>query len=375
MFGRKKATAAPASQAARSNGPGPEGSGPKGSGPKGSGHAGIMRAMALTGFGGPEMFQEIEVPRPEPGPGEVLIKVAASSVNPVDYKIRDGRAAVLAPDFPAILHPDCAGTIAAAGPGVSDFREGDAVYAFASGLAGRPGALAEYMVARAGMVAPISRKLSLAQAAALPLVAVTAWFALADRIETGPEHRVLIIGGTGGVGHVAVQLAKARGAHVTALCGGTEKCAQAMALGADAVIDYNTTKATAYAGLAPDGQGFDVIFNTPGAETINDAVMAAAQGGTILDILGDFPTKPGFQIKWLTFKSLFAGSPILMPEGYEIVGRILRTVTALVDEGALMPLIDPKVFSFREVGAAHSHAEFGSPMGKVSLVQDLTAEG
>ena len=151
-----------------------------------------MRASVIRDFGGPDVFHEIEVPRPEPGPGEVLIRVAASSVNPVDYKVCDGRATGLCPNFPAILHADCAGTIESVGDDVDGFVPGDEVYCFATGIGGKPGALAEYMAVDARMVAHKPALLSFEAAAALPLVTVTAWFCLFDRVSLQPGDTLLV---------------------------------------------------------------------------------------------------------------------------------------------------------------------------------------
>ncbi|MEM1139425.1 MAG: zinc-binding dehydrogenase [Pseudomonadota bacterium] len=337
-----------------------------------SAREGDVKAMVINRFGGPEVFEPFEVPRPSPGPGEVLIKVAASSVNPVDYKVRCGRGAFLCPTFPAILHADCAGHVAEVGPGVTAFAEGDGVYAFATGLGGKPGALADYMLADSEMVAKAPTSIPLVEAAALPLVAVTTWYALYDYADIGPKQSLLVMGGTGGVGHVAVQMAKARGAYVVAVSGGADKCALAKGLGADAVIDYRTAAPDDYAGFARSVGGFDFVFNTPGAASINAAVKAASFGGTILDILGQFPTEYGFQLKWLNFKSVFAATPIVDGTEKARVGHILAEVASLVDDAKLRPLIDERRFGFSEVGAAHEVAEHNSPTGKVLLTHDLS---
>lgn len=330
-----------------------------------------MRAMAIHAFGGPEAFGEIAAPEPTPGAGEVVIAVRASSVNPVDYKIRDGRAARLCPRFPAILHADCAGIVSAVGAGVTVLKEGDEVYAFATGLGGKPGALAEYMAADARMVAPKPAGLDFAEAAALPLVTVTAWFCYFDRDDLRPGRSILVQGGTGGVGHVAVQLAAWRGAAVYATCGSDAKCRVAEELGAVRAFDYNTVPPAEMHAAAPGGAGFDYVFNTPGAPSIDASVEAARDFGTVLDILGHFPEQPGFQAKWLAFKSVFAGRPIVSGDRADSVGAILRKAGELVAAGALRPLLDDRRFGFTEAGAAHTHAEHGRPTGKVVLVNDL----
>ena len=326
-----------------------------------------MKALAINGFGGPEVFEEIETPRPRPAQGQVLIEVHASSVNPVDYKIRDGRASFLCPRFPAVLHPDCAGVVQETGPGVSGLESGDQVYAFASGIGGKQGALADFMLADERMVARKPERLSMMEAAALPLVTVTAWYCLVDKASVGPGTSVFVQGGTGGVGHVAVQLAKARGARVFASCGDEEKRRLAEELGAEQAFNYRTETVEEIVAASPEGRGYDVVFNTPGAASIDHSVSIAAFGGVILDILGDFPMKPGFQMKWLSFVSVFAGRSILMDVDQAHVGHILRAVAELVDQGRMRPLIEPKSFTFDQVGEAHKHAEHNRPTGKVVL--------
>lgn len=331
-----------------------------------------MRAMVINKFGNSGVFELVEMERPQPKPHEVLIKVEASSVNPVDYKIRDGRAAFLCPEFPAILHPDCAGTIVEIGDDATNFEIGDRVYAFASGIAGKLGALAEYMVADARMITKIPNNLSFIEAAALPLVSVTSWYAMIDVAQVHKDQSVLIIGGTGGVGHIALQLAKIRGTVVAVTVSNSKKAELAKKLGADIIINYNEIPLSQWMETAPDKAGYDVVFNTPGAPSINGAVAAAKIGGTIVDILGDFPTKPGFQGKWLTFKSLFAGHEIVAGTNPSYVGTILTEIAKLIDGGKLEPVIDQKHFKFSEVGIAHDYAEAESPTGKVVLVQDLS---
>lgn len=330
-----------------------------------------MQAMAIEAFGGPDVFKQIEVPDPEPGPGEIVIAVRASSVNPVDYKIRNGRAARLCPGFPAILNADCAGTVSAVGPGVEGFAEGDEVYAFANGMGGKPGALAEYMAADARLVAPKPASLSFEEAAALPLVTVTAWFCYFDRGDLKSGDSVLVQGGTGGVGHVAVQLAHWKGAKVYATCGSAEKCRIAESLGAERAFDYTETAPEEIYAAAPGGKGFDWVFNTPGVVAIDESVKAAREFGTILDILGHFPTEPGFQAKWLSFMSVFAGRPIMSGDRIEDVGRILRKAAELVRADALKPLLDSRRFGFSQVGFAQGYAQYFEPTGKVVLVNDL----
>ena len=176
-----------------------------------------MQAIVIEQFGQPNVFESIDLPMPEILPHHVLIRVAATSVNPVDTKIRQGVVADIAPDFPAVLHGDVAGVIAAVGDGVDTFAVGDEVYACAGGVQGTGGALAEYLLADANLVAHKPKSLTMAEAAALPLVSITAWEGLIERAQLQPGQSVLIYGGTGGVGHIGIQLAKWAGATVYAL--------------------------------------------------------------------------------------------------------------------------------------------------------------
>ena len=182
-----------------------------------------MEAMVIRQFGEPGVFEKADVARPQIYPGQVLIKVAATSVNPVDCKIRQGKLAAIAPDFPAVLHGDVAGTIEEVGENVDGFNVGDEVYACAGGVKGLGGALAEYILADARLVALKPKHLDFNKAAALPLVAITAWTALIDKAQVQAGQRVLIHGATGGVGHIGMQLAKARGAEVYATCSSDSK--------------------------------------------------------------------------------------------------------------------------------------------------------
>ncbi|MEL7452106.1 MAG: zinc-binding dehydrogenase [Pseudomonadota bacterium] len=327
--------------------------------------------MVIREFGASSVFELTDMPVPDIAPHEVLIEVKASSVNPVDWKVRLGFAPPLCPTFPAVLHEDCAGVIAKVGADVDGLEVGDNVYSFATGLAGKQGALAEYMAADARMVAKMPSNLSFAEAATLPLVGVTAWMALIDRSPITPDSNLLIQGGTGGVGFFAVQLARAKlGENIFATSGTSDKIQLAQTLGAKKAFNYKTDSVSDMVAEATAGDGFDTIFNTVGEPAINNSVLVARFGGTIIDINGAFPTDGPFQVNCLSFLSLFAGYPITHGFDQQRVGDILREMTDLVESGAIKPLVDPEQFGFTEVGAAHDFLQNGSPTGKVSLVPD-----
>ena len=201
-----------------------------------------MQAFVIEHFGEPNIFQVRDLPKPELLPDSVLIKVAATSVNPVDTKIRQGAVVDIAPDFPAILHGDVAGVIEAVGNNVDGFKVGDEVYGCGGCVRGTGGALAEYMRCDANLIAHKPKSLTMAEAAALPLVSSTAWEGLIDRAKIQPEQKVLIYGGTGGVGHLGMQLAKWAGAEVYATVSSEAKAAIARELGADVTINVYSSQ-------------------------------------------------------------------------------------------------------------------------------------
>jgi NADPH:quinone reductase-like Zn-dependent oxidoreductase len=169
-----------------------------------------MKALMIDGKDAP--FRLADLPRPVPGAGQVLVRIHASGVNPLDTKIRGGAAAHARHPLPAILGMDLAGVVEAVGPAVDRFRPGDEVYGMAGGVGGVQGSLADYAAADAALLARKPAKLTMRQAAALPLIVITAWEGLVDRANVAPGQKVLIQGGAGGVGHVAIQIALARGA-------------------------------------------------------------------------------------------------------------------------------------------------------------------
>lgn len=334
-----------------------------------------MKALVIEQFGNPNTFKEINLPIPEVLPHHVLIRVAATSVNPVDCKIRQGVVADIAPIFPAVLHGDVAGTIAAVGAGVDQFNVGDEVYGCAGGVKGLGGALAEYMLADAHLVAHKPESLTMAEAAALPLVTITAWEGLVDRAKVQPGQKVLVYGATGGVGHIGVQLAKWAGAKVYALVSSDEKAAIAHRLGADITINYRQQPVEEFVAEHTDGQGFDVVFDTVGNNNLQNAFKAAKLNGTVVSIVSlSQQDLTLLHAKGLTLHLVFMLIPMLFGVGRAHHGEILSKLAQLVDEGKIRPLVDSKSFNLTEVAAAHERAESGQAIGKVVLTQ-LTPHG
>lgn len=325
-----------------------------------------MRVQIVRSWGGPEAFETAELADPRPGPGQVLVRQAATSVNPVDTKLRQSGPA-RAPELPAVLGCDVAGTVEALGEGVAGFQVGDKVYGCAGGVRGMPGAYAELIATDARLLAPAPASLSLREAAALPLVTITAWEGLARAGVTAGE-RVLVHGGTGGVGHIAVQLAKARGATVYATTSSPEKAALARRLGADETIDYRKEGVEAYVARLTEGKGFDVVFDATGGSDIATAFAGARLNGRVVVIVAGFEADLSpMHAKGLSLHAVFMLIPMLHDVGREQHGRILREAAALVEAGRLTPLLDPERFTLAQVGAAHAKLESGKAVGKLVI--------
>lgn len=329
-----------------------------------------MRAQVIERYGGTEVFEEREVEKPGVRAGHVLIRVEATSVNPVDYKIRDGSVPT-GPELPAILHGDVAGTVEEVGDGVSGFSVGDEVYACAGGFAGLPGgALAEYMLADADLLAKKPESLTMREAAALPLVSITAWEALIDRADVRPGQNVLVHGAAGGVGHVAMQIARAAGATVFATGSSEGKLGIARALGADAAINYRERSVEEYVWEYTGGRGFDAVFDTVGGENLTRCFEATRTNGQVLSIFtrGEYDLSP-LHAKGLSLHVVFMLLPLVENRDRAHHGEILASLARLVDAGRVRPLLDETRFGLFEAAEAHRRLESGEALGKVTLAR------
>ncbi|MFT3741525.1 MAG: zinc-dependent alcohol dehydrogenase family protein [Gammaproteobacteria bacterium] len=325
-----------------------------------------MRAQVINQFGDPSVFQISDIPTPILKPGHVLIKVLATSVNPIDCKIRKGLVPNLAPPFPAILQGDVSGVVLEVTDDVKNFKPGDEVYGCAGGFKDNPGALAEYMLADAQLLAKRPQTLSAREAAALPLVSITAWEALFDFAKIKPEFHVLIHGGTGGVGHIAVQLAKWCGARVATTIRHAENFELAKSLGADEVINAQEESVESYVARLTGGRGFDVVFDTVGGPNLDRALAAAKIRGTVVTTAArsthDLSVMHG---KALSLHVVFMLLPIVTGEGRAAHGKILTELAQIVDQGKLKPMIDPHTFMLEQISEAHALLESGKTHGKV----------
>lgn len=323
--------------------------------------------MALTQFGDVSNFTIMDAPTPAVAPGRLLIRVVAASVNPVDTKFRKNGPPI-APALPAVLGCDVAGVVDAVGDGVDGFRVGDEVYACAGGVRGQGGAYAEYLLADARLVALKPKTLSLREAAALPLVSITAWEGLFDRARLQAGETILVHGGAGGVGHVALQLAKLTGAKVFATVSSPAKAEIARGLGADEVINYREETVEQYVARATGGRGFDVVFDGIGAANLPNSLAAAGVGGRVASIVTSGQQDiTAMHAKGLTLHAVFMLVPMIYDVGRERHGRILRELAAHVDAGRVKPLIDPRRFTLDQVPDAHRHLESGQAVGKIVI--------
>lgn len=324
-----------------------------------------MKAMILNEYGPGAEFQAAELPKPSLTAGQVLVRVAASSVNTVDTMIQQmGVDLPFAPKFPAVLGMDFAGTIEALGEGVDNFAIGDEVYGCAGGLADLQGSLAEWMPADAKLIAHKPKTLSMREAAALPLVGITAYEGL-TRAGVKPGQKVLVHGGAGGVGHVAVQLAKHFGAEVYATCSGGDQVPVIQGYGATP-IDYRTEAVADYVARHTSGAGFDVVFDSVGganmAKSIEAAALNAQVASTVAMVEIDLTLA---HFKGLSLHVVFMLIPMLHNHRREEHHAILTSLSEIVDTGELKPLLDKEPFSLEQVGAAYARLESGKAMGKV----------
>ncbi len=322
-----------------------------------------MQAQILRAAGGPENFELTQVPKPTVRPGAVLVRIAATSVNQIDVKIRNGMP--LGPGLPEIQGSDVAGWVEEIGAGVMGFVPGDEVYAFAGGVKGQGGTMAEYIVVDARSLAHKPHSLSMLETAALPLVAITAWDGLERTHVSGTDH-VLIHGGTGGVGHVAVQLAKARGARVATTIGSQDAAEVARALGADETINYRQEKVETYVDRLTAGSGFSLVYDTIGGENLKASLAAVAVDGRLVTSNSRTTTDLGpMHAKALSFYVVFILLPLLRDIGRERHGRIRSALAGLVDAGKVRPLLDEQRFNLATVPDAYRRLESGKARGKV----------
>jgi NADPH:quinone reductase-like Zn-dependent oxidoreductase len=304
-----------------------------------------MKAIVIHAFGSPEVLKVEELPMPVPKPDEVLVRVNAASVNPVDYKTRSGKyPAVKKDQLPLVLGRDISGTVEQCGSAASQFKKGDEVYAM---LDREHGGYAEYVIVKERDLVAKPEHLNFIEAAAVPLAAVTAWQGLFDHGDLKAGQHVLIHGGAGGVGHLAVQCAKARGARVSTTAS-KEDLEFVRSLGADQVID----KAEPF---EKSISNVDLVFDLVDGETQERSWAVLKQGGTMISTL----TKPSAERA--KARGARGEHYVAQPDADE-----LREIGDLIDAGKVRPHIEA-VFRLAEAGAAQRQLETQHNRGKIVL--------
>jgi NADPH2:quinone reductase len=324
-----------------------------------------MHAAVAVEHQQPLVLQDLPVP--QPGPGQVLVRVLASAVNPLDTKIAAGKGGHANQTLPAVLGMDLAGVVERLGEGVTAFSVGAEVYGMAGGIGGNQGALAQYIAVDADLLARKPHNLSMREAAALPLIFITAWEGLVDRANVRAGQKVLIHGGAGGVGHVAVQIAKARGAEVFAT-GSAHSRAAIESFGATP-IDYRSSTVDDYMAQHTDGEGFDVVYDTVGGSTLDasfDAVKIYT--GHVLSCLGwgEHKLAP-LSFRGATYSGVFTLLPLLTGKGRRHHGEILAQATRMAQAGQLRVLLDAQRFTLTEVNQAYERVSSAGNQGKVVI--------
>lgn len=329
-----------------------------------------MKVMMMTAQGAPNVLQLRELPTPTlNGPRDLLVRIKAAGVNPVDTKLR-ARGTYFPERMPAILGCDGAGVVEATGSGAQRYKPGDAVYFCNGGIGGHAGTYAEYAVIDERFAAPKPHNLSFAEAAAAPLVLITAWESLHDRAKIKQGDRVLIHAGAGGVGHVAIQLARLHGARVATTVSGTEKTALARDLGAEHVIDHLHTDFAKQATEWSDGLGVDMALDTVGGATFAHTMHALRYGGDLVTLL-----QPGGDMDWKEARQRnlrVSFELMLSPMLYELFearrnqAEILRRCSALFEAGKLRIHV-ARTFPLEQAAEAHRLIEMGGVMGKIVL--------
>lgn len=330
-----------------------------------------MDAFVVERYGKRADLRLREVAEPEIGHHDVLVRVRAASVNPLDAKIRAGLLRLVLPHrLPFVLGHDMAGVVVRVGSAVRSFAPGDEVFARPDD--GRIGTFAELVAVHGDHLAPKPSTLSMEEAAALPLVALTAWQALVERANVQPGQKVLVHAGSGGVGTIAIQLAKHLGAHV-ATTTSTANVQWVKALGADEVVDYRRDD---FAAVLRD---YDVVLDTLGGQTLNKSFKVLKPGGIAIGIT--WPPDPDFaKQRGANFLVRLATEFIVAPTrlralcrqvrySYLVMranGEQLRAVAELVEAGVITPVVD-RVFPFRSTNEAMRHVESGRAKGKVII--------
>jgi len=327
-------------------------------------HPATMRAVIADGGGGPEVLKLVERPVPQPGQGEILVRVHAGGINRPDVFQRLGNYPP-PPGASDILGLEIAGEVVACGEGATDFAPGDRVMALVAS-----GGYAEYAVVAQDNAIPVPQGLSMVEAGAIPETYFTVWTNMFDRGGLQPGEAVLIHGGSSGIGTTAIQLAKAFGATVFVTAGSQEKCAACLKLGADRAINYRDEDFVAVAKEATDGKGVPLIIDMVGGDYIGRNYDAAAIEGRIVQIAFLKGGKAEVDFRRLMVKRLHHTGSTLRPRSVaqkaEIAHSLRDKVVPLLAEGRCKPIID-STFKLEDVSKAHARMDSSAHIGKIVL--------
>lgn len=308
-----------------------------------------MKAAQIHEYGDASVVQVGNVEKPVPKQGQVVVEVHAASLNPFDTKLRSGVMQQIIPlHFPATLGGDIAGIVTEVGADVTSIAVGDHVYGQAAAVAGNSGAFAEFASTAADQIAGMPTGLTFQEAAALPLVGVSAWQALTQHIKLEPGQKILITGGAGGIGSIAIQIAKHLGAHVTATATG-EGIELVRMLGADKALDYKSQA------LAEIAQDFDTVFDTVGGEGLHELLDRLKPGGVAVTMVGQFDEAYAQQRNVTAIYQMT-----------RVTSSALTSLRKLVEAGVVTPRIG-KVFALDAIQEAFAARESGHGHGKVVL--------
>jgi NADPH2:quinone reductase len=322
-----------------------------------------MKAYIVQSAGGP--FEAVEMPTPEPANNQVLVRICASGVNPLDTKIRAGEAGHAKQPLPAVLGLDMAGVVDAVGPGVTTFRPGDEVFGMVGGVGGLQGTLAEFIVVDAALLARKPTTLTMPQSAALPLATITAWEGLVDRAAVHSGQTVLIHAGAGGVGYAAVQIALAYGAKVFTTVS-VDKRAVVESLGAIAIDRHDPVDK--YLAEHTGDDGFDIVYDTVGGAVL-DASFGSVKRytGHVVSCLGwGAHSLAPLSFRAATYSGVFTLLPLLTGIGRSHHGQILHKAAELAEEGYFKPLLNERQFGLNDIASAYDLVAKGI-LGKVVL--------
>jgi NADPH:quinone reductase-like Zn-dependent oxidoreductase len=325
-----------------------------------------MKAIVLEQFGKPLEIREME--KPQPKAHEVLVKIKASGLNPLDIKIKEGQAAHAEVTLPMILGIDMAGIVEEIGKDVKNFKVGDEVFGMVGGVGNNPGTLAEYIAADADLLALKPKNVTFKEAAATPLIFITSWEGLVGKMNIKKDEDVLIHAGNGGVGHVALQIALAKGAKVFT----TVKSENMEAIKQYPVEIINTDKLSVekYVQQFTNGNGFDAILDTIGL--LDDSFKAVKQySGHVASILGwGTHSIAPLSLRNATYSGVFTLYPLLSGKNRKRFGEILKEAAQLFETGKLKIMVDEKSYSLEQTNEAFSNIENRISKGKTVVEID-----